>query len=128
METMFTADPEWFLRQVAELDDVYPLPVCEFCSVEDDLHDDHGVTLCLTCSLKCVLEVEPRLVAHVAVVVARAATARRVSYRRPGGKPLTFSGTVIEGARCSGCTTTFIHVLSDGGSVHHVSPDYLVQQ
>ncbi len=52
------------------------------------------------------------------------AVGRRVSYRRPGGKPETFSGVIVE-YDCADCTTA-VHVLSDSGAIHHVPVACLV--
>lgn len=80
MQTSYT-DFEWAQRTgaddrvaIGEDDsDFAPLPCCEVCGTEDGVHDDHGVLLCLLCSMKCVLEIEPAMVAFVGSLVARSA-------------------------------------------------------
>jgi hypothetical protein len=54
------------------------------------------------------------------------AVGRRASYRRPGGKPATFTGLIVE-YDCAGCGSDVVHVLTDAGDIHHVPVACLVR-
>jgi hypothetical protein len=58
---------------------------------------------------------------------AKSRLGERVTYRRTGGGTSAYSGVVIQ-YDCGGCSASVLHVMSDGGAIHHVPAACLVTQ
>lgn len=99
---------------------------CECCGRPATVIDA-DLPWCVRCLCVAQVEYSPETVTFLGALVARAALlapGARVSYRRRGGDRRTFSGVVVA-QECDGCTTS-VHVVTDGGDLHHVPVACLV--